>query len=129
MHVAVLIIDSDDGVVNAFVKTLGRHNFIVYVASSTSQALYTLKKRKVHAVIADIRVPGPPGIDLLRTIKALYPSLPVIVVTAYSTSFTEPDAVREGADGYFVKPFDLNALIQKLKAVIESPNQLAMPAG
>jgi CheY-like chemotaxis protein len=76
-----------------------------------------LKKKKPQALILDIQVPGPQGMELLRESKALYSSLPVIVITAYSTSFTEADAKREGADGYFTKPFDLDALIEKLKAV------------
>ncbi len=113
----VLVIDSDLGVVNAFRKSLGRQGFVVYGATSPDEGWEFLKQKKTQALILDIQVPGPQEIQFLRKSKALYASLPVIVITAYSTSFTEADAKREGADGYFTKPFDLDALIEKLKAV------------
>lgn len=117
MIASVLIIDRDVGVVNAFRKMLGRHDFIVFEASSAEQALEAIRQNDPQVLILDVRVPGPPGIELLREVKALYPSLPIIVVTAYSTSFTEANAKREGVDGYFVKPFDISSLVEKLKTV------------
>lgn len=119
MPASVLIIDSDAGVINAFVKTLGRHGFLVLVASSASQGLEILRNRRPHVLILDIQGSAPAGVELLREVKALYPSLPIIAMTAYSTSFTETDAIREGADGYFAKPFDLDALVEKLQAVAQ----------
>lgn len=66
-------------------------------------------------MILDIQLPKPQSLSLLREAKKLYPSLPVITMTAYSTSFTEADALRAGADAYFIKPFDLNSFVRKLK--------------
>jgi DNA-binding response OmpR family regulator len=113
----VLVIDSDLGIVNAFGKSLGRQGFEVYGATSPDEGWEFLRKKQPQALILDIQVPGQQELQFLRKSKALYASLPVIVITAYSTSFTEADARREGADGYFPKPFDLDALIEKLKAV------------
>jgi DNA-binding response OmpR family regulator len=69
------------------------------------------------ALILDMQLPKSRSIALLHQAKQLYPSLTLITMTAYSTSFSEAEAIREGADGYFVKPIDLDALVRKLKAV------------
>ncbi|MCG3119373.1 MAG: hypothetical protein ALAOOOJD_01765 [bacterium] len=118
MRATVLVIDSDSGVVNAFGKSLERQGFAVWGTSSVRDGLQALRQLKPRALILDIQAPGPPGIELLREVRALYPALPIIATTAYSTSFTAADAKQAGADGYFVKPFDYQALIDKLKAVV-----------
>lgn len=125
MPATVLVIDSDSGVVNAFGKSLERQGFAVCGTSSVSEGLQALRQLQPRALILDIQAPGPPGLELLREVRALYPSLPIIATTAYSTSFTGADAKRAGADGYFVKPFDYQALIDKLKAVVFSPTTSA----
>src|SRR5574341_884483 len=123
----ILIIDSDAGVVNAFSKSLGRQGFVVYGTTSARTGRAVLQEKQPHALVVDIQVPESQGLELLREAKILYPSVPVIVITAYSTSFTEIDAWREGADGYFVKPFDLQALIEKLRGIVNDAAAKAAP--
>jgi DNA-binding response OmpR family regulator len=125
--VPILIIDSDAGVVNAFGKSLGRQGFVVYGTTSACTGWAVLQEKQPRALIVDIQVPESQGLELLREAKILYPSVPVIVITAYSTSFTEIDARREGADGYFVKPFDMQALIEKLREIVNDAAAKAAP--
>jgi DNA-binding response OmpR family regulator len=127
MLTSVLVIDSDLGIVNAFKATLPRWGFVVDGIDSFNQGFEVLKKEKPQALILDIQLPKPQSISLLREAKKLHPTLPVITMTAYSTSFTEADALREGADAYFVKPFDLEVFIRKLKMMTSGaePNALA----
>lgn len=120
MLTSILIIDSDLGVLNAFKTSLSRWGFAVADFASISQGFEALKKEKPQALILDIQLPKPQSLSLLREAKKLYPSLPVITMTAYSTSFTEADALRAGADAYFIKPFDLNSFVRKLKMVTNS---------
>jgi DNA-binding NtrC family response regulator len=120
MRTSVLVIDSDPGVLNAFKTSLSRWGFVVAGFASIAQGFEALKKEKPQALILDIQLPKPQSLSLLREVKKLYPSLPVITMTAYSTSFTEADAIRQGADAYFVKPFDLTALVRKLELMTNS---------
>lgn len=120
MLTSILVIDSDLGVVNAFRKTLPRWGFAVAGVDSFNHGFEVLKKGKPQALILDIQLPKPQSLSLLREAKKLYPSLPVITMTAYSTSFTEADARRAGADAYFIKPFDLNSFARKLKMMTNS---------
>jgi DNA-binding response OmpR family regulator len=115
---SVLIIDSDPGVVNAFAKSLGRQGIVVYGTTSAYEGREVLHQEKPQALILDLQFPDQPGLEFLHETRIFYPALPIIVITRYSTSFTEADARREGAAGYFVKPFDLNALIEKLQTVV-----------
>jgi DNA-binding NtrC family response regulator len=118
MPISVVVIDSDSGVVNAFKTALPRWGFTVSGFASITQGFEALKREKPQALIVDIQLPKPQSISLLREAKKLYPALSVIAMTAYSTSFTEADARREGADGYFVKPIDLYELVCKLQTVV-----------
>lgn len=127
MLASVLIIDTDAGVANAFVQALSQYGFAVIQALSTQQGLDALHEKKPQALILDVCIPGSPSVEFLREVKALYPALPIIVVTAYSTSFTEAKAQREGVAGYFAKPFNLNALVEKLKTVTGRMKVLATP--
>jgi two-component system response regulator HydG len=123
MLTSVLVIDSDLGVLDAFKTSLSRWGFVVAGFASIAQGFEALKKEQPQALILDIQLPKPQSLSLLREAKKLYPSLPVITLTAYSTSFTEADALRAGADAYFVKPFDFNSFIRKLKTVTNGAMQ------
>lgn len=118
MSSSVLIIDGDMSIVSAFGKSLGRQGFVVYGTTSALEGRQVLQTQQPQALILDIQFPEPQGIELLREAQNLYPALPIIVITRYSTSFTEADAKREGAAGYFVKPFDPRALLEKIEALI-----------
>lgn len=118
---SILIIDSDAGVISAFGKSLGRQGFVVYGTTSAFEGWKVLQTKQPQALILDIPFPESQGIELLREAKVLYPALPIIVITRYSTSFTAADAKREGADGYFVKPFDPQALLEKIQALTFAP--------
>ena len=122
---SVLVIDGDVGVLNAFKKSLPRWGFVVSGFSSTAEGFEILKQKRPQALILDIELRKPQNISLLREVKKLYPSLPVFTMTAYSTSFTEADAIRQGADGYFVKPFDLYALIRQLKTAVKNSKEIS----
>ncbi|MDZ7362279.1 MAG: response regulator [candidate division KSB1 bacterium] len=117
MPASVVVIDSDAGVVNAFKTTLRRLGFTVAGFASIAQGFEALKREKPQALIMDIQLPKPQSITLLRQAKKLHPALSVIAMTAYSTSFTEADARREGADAYLIKPIDLHELIRTLQTV------------
>lgn len=127
MSISVLVIDADVSIVEAFEKVLRRQGFLVLRAYSAQAGLEILRQRDVDAVIVDICVSGAPDVAFLREIKRLYPALPIVAITAYSTSFTQADALREGADSYFVKPFNLSDLVRTLKGVTSSREIGVMP--
>ncbi|MFM8339397.1 MAG: nitrogen regulation protein NR(I), partial [Fluviibacter sp.] len=85
-----------------------------------------------QALISDIRMPGPSGLDLLSRIKTLLPDLPVIIMTAYSDLESAVAAFQGGAFEYLAKPFDVDqaiALIQRAMAQSGRPTMAAADEG
>jgi len=72
-----------------------------------------------NAIVADIRMPGLDGLQLLTKIKAAYPEIPVIIMTAYSDLESTVAAYREGAFEYLSKPFDVDKAVELIKRAID----------
>jgi len=66
-------------------------------------------------VLSDINMPGMNGLDLLKEIKTLFPSMKVIMITAYDNEKNYIQALNYGADGFMAKPVDFELLKKKIK--------------
>ena len=82
-------------------------------ATSGEEALQILRAggaADVVLVLSDINMPGMTGIELLREIKAEFPELRVLMVTAYDSADIQREALSAGAEGYLTKPLDFDEL-------------------
>jgi DNA-binding NtrC family response regulator len=86
----------------------------VYTASSGEAGLACLARQDIHGLLLDLRLPGLPGLDVLRRAKALDPRLVVIVLTAINEARTAVEALHLGAADYLVKPVPVEALLALL---------------
>ena len=93
--------------VRAFLQESG---YEAEVAGDAEQALGMLETLRPDVVFSDVRLPGMSGIELLRRIRELDPSLPVVIMTAYGTIEGAVEAVKLGAFDYLKKPVDLEEL-------------------
>src|SRR5438876_12347367 len=112
---SVLVVDDEDGV-RASVRAILEEACDVIEAEDGAVALDILRTREVDVVMLDQRMPGEPGIEVLARIKALDPTIVVILATAVRDVRTAVAAMRLGAYDYLVKPFDvddLNLLVQR----------------
>lgn len=96
-------------------------------AASGEKALSLLGETRISLVITDLRMEGMSGLDLLREIKRLRPTLPVILITAYGSIETAVDAMRMGAFDYLTKPFSERDILDKIRASQEM--QVIVPNG
>ena len=111
----VLVVDDEHGV-RASVRAILEETCDVLEAEDGAAALEVLRAREVDVVMLDQRMPGEPGIDVLARIKALDPTIVVILATAVHDVRTAVAAMRLGAYDYLVKPFDvddINLLVQR----------------
>ena len=111
----VLVVDDEEGV-RASVRAILEETCDVIEAEDGGVALDVLRARDVDVVMLDQRMPGEPGIEVLARIKALDPTIVVILATAVRDVRTAVSAMRLGAYDYLVKPFDvddLNLLVQR----------------
>lgn len=81
---------------------------------------------KFDCLITDLSMPGYSGLDLLRRLRSLGSPIPVIIVTADTSSATRSRAAQEGANAYFTKPVCSNELLRELQVVM---NPAATPPG
>jgi DNA-binding response OmpR family regulator len=118
----IMIIDDDPGIKLAFKKVLTGEDFLISTSSNSERLIDLIGTKKPRVVILDMKMPGYSGADLLRKIKKSNRKLPVIIMTAYSNMFTEKDAFMLGADAYLKKPFEINAMLSKLRSLVNEQN-------
>ncbi len=102
---SVLIVDDDRKIRLTLGIFLERRGYRVRDVASVKAALTALKEFRTDIVLSDLKMEGAGGIELLAAIKSEYPSLPVIIMTAYATVEKAVEAIKLGAADFIVKPF------------------------
>ena len=115
MKRSILIVDDDHKLLRVMTLQLEAEGFQVAAASSGEQALDTLQQRRPQLVLADLRMPGMDGMELLDRIQEVQPSLPVIILTAHGAIPDAVEATRRGAVDFVTKPMDGDALVKLLE--------------
>ena len=118
MSEAVWIIDDDRSIRWVLEKALERESIACEVFNSASEALARLEKSRPAAVISDINMPGPSGLEFLQQIKETLPKVPVIIMTAYSDLDSAVAAFQSGAFEYLSKPFDVDAAVELVRRAL-----------
>ena len=107
----ILVVEDDAGLREALIDTLELTGYACVAAENAERAIMLLKQHKVDMVISDVQMGEISGLELLRSIKANYPSLPMLMMTAYATIDDAVQAMREGAEDYLSKPFAPEVLL------------------
>ncbi|SRR5581483_3221081 len=102
----LLVVDDEEGPRQS-VKIIFKDEYNVLLASDGPQAVEHAKNNQIDVAILDILMPGMSGVEVLRKIKELNPTIEVIMLTAYETIETARQALRYGACDYLNKPFDI----------------------
>jgi two-component system response regulator AtoC/two-component system response regulator HupR/HoxA len=116
----VLVVDDESDNLDAF-RFAFRKSFRLHYAQGADEALSALKSLDPAVVVADQRMPGMSGIELLRQVKERFPDCYAILLTAYADLEVLVDAVNSGAvDRYVPKPWDSKELTALLRQGIQS---------
>ncbi len=110
MSAHILITDDDAVSCRLFAKVLEGEGYQVDWVQTGEEALSRLREKPYDLLVIDIRLPGMTGLDVTRTARKEYPSLPVIVITAFGSMETAIEAIHEGAFDYISKPMNLEEL-------------------
>lgn len=94
----------------------------IKTAAHGEQALAVLEQYEVNLVVTDFQMPIMDGHKLLKSVKAKYHDIPVMLMTAYGTIQQAVDAMRDGAVDYLVKPFEAEVLINMVSQYIGQPD-------
>lgn len=104
-NIEILILDDEEQFTEELSEFFQNSGFEAYEANTHAKAQELLKKHEIDLLILDVRLPGINGLDVLKEVKAQYPAMEVIVVSAHGDMDTVIKAMRLGAFDYLRKPF------------------------
>lgn len=104
--ISILIVDDEESVRDSLFNWFIEDGYHVAVAENANKALSILESESFDIILADIKMPGMDGLEMLRRIKILKSESIVIVMTAFATVDTAVQALKDGAFDYVTKPFD-----------------------
>ncbi|PIE68256.1 MAG: sigma-54-dependent Fis family transcriptional regulator, partial [Deltaproteobacteria bacterium] len=117
----ILVVDDDLHILEVLEARLSSAGYEVIKAGSAQVALEILQRQPVDMMVSDIKMPEMNGFHLLSKARALYPGLPVILLTAYGSIPDAVKAVKSGAVEYLTKPFQGKELIEKVASILQHP--------
>ncbi|NCA75195.1 MAG: sigma-54-dependent Fis family transcriptional regulator [Alphaproteobacteria bacterium] len=105
-QISILIVDDEETVRDSLYNWFLEDGYHVECAENAKKALAMMESGHFDIVLADIKMPGMDGLEMLRRIKSLKRDTMVIVMTAFATVNTAVKALKDGAFDYVTKPFD-----------------------
>jgi two-component system chemotaxis response regulator CheY len=119
----ILLIEDDDNLRETIAMGLGKEGYGVLQAEDGEQGLRLLKTNPVDAVLTDIVMPNMDGLEMIKKMRASFPSLPIVAISggaALNAPLYLKMASAMGADRTVRKPFMLQEVTQAITDVIES---------
>jgi len=114
----ILIIDDEEGIRESL-KLILSDFYQLILTDDADQGLDIIQKQEnIGLVLLDIKMPKANGLDVLKQIKNMQSDLPVIMVTGYKSVETASEASSLGADGYIIKPFKSDEILEKVEKLI-----------
>ena len=104
--ISILIVDDEESVRDSLYNWFIEDGYRVECAENAKKALSMLESNNFNIILADIKMPGMDGLEMLKRIKSLRNDSIVIMMTAFATVDTAVQALKDGAFDYVTKPFD-----------------------
>ena len=117
--VKILVVDDEDIVLSLVRDALEDGGYLIELANSGTAALDKAQHEYFDFILTDIRMPEYDGIELVKKIRELNPSIGVIFMTGYANLNSAKDAIKEGAFDYIMKPFELNEIRQAVRNAVK----------
>jgi two-component system, OmpR family, response regulator MprA len=114
----VLVVDDDRAIRDAVGRALRLHGFTVAAAPDGVEALAALARRPADVVVLDVNMPGVDGFSLTRRLREDGDDTPILLLTARDQVDDRVTGLDVGADDYLVKPFALEELLARLRALL-----------
>ena len=119
----VLVVDDDRAVRESLRRSLEFNGYAVSLASDGAEALATIAGRLPDALVIDVMMPRLDGIETTRALRTAGNDLPILVLTARDSVGDRVEGLDAGADDYLTKPFALDELLARLRALLRRVHQ------
>lgn len=122
-HATILTIEDDPAIRRGIVDALTYNRYSVIEAGDGDEGLKKSTQSEYDLLLLDLALPGTPGLEILRQVRKLRPTQPVIILTAKGEESDRVAGLKEGADDYVVKPFSIKELMARVEAVLRRTPQ------
>lgn len=116
----IAIVDDDDSMRSALQGLLKSAELPAQSFASAEEFLKSGQHQQIACLIADIRMPGMSGLELQAKLNAEHCRIPIIFITAHGDEKMRMQALRAGAVEFMAKPFNDEALLESVRAALES---------
>ena len=116
----ILVVDDDKNLLELAKTRLAAANYGVTVALGQEEALEAVNSESFDLAIVDLRLADEDGITLMEKLHAIFPGMPVIILTGHASVEGAVDAMKRGAYTYLTKPFDPRELVLQIGRALES---------
>lgn len=116
---SILIVDDDHCTRSSLSAVLQPEGYFVTATADAEEALQLLSAIQYDLVFLDLSLPSGDGMEVLARIHALNPELPVLILTSNASLEIAVEALRQGAAGYLLKPFDPEQILSRVKAALK----------
>ncbi len=114
----VLIVDDEDDLVSTLVERLELRGVDAVGVNSGDHAIEQIRNASFDIVVLDVKLKGEDGVEVMKRIKEIHPTLPVILLTGHMSPEASEEGFKAGAIDYLIKPINLDDLIVKMNEAI-----------
>lgn len=123
----ILLVEDDEPTAWALKEALGTHHYIVTIASDGETGLELAQAYTYDLLLLDVLVPKMDGISICRHLRSIGYQNPILLLTALDTNSDRVMGLDAGADDYLVKPFDIEELTARIRAVLRRGSSTLPP--
>lgn len=119
----ILLIEDEAAIVRTLERGLSAHGYTTVSTDRGEDGVLLVASEPIDLVLLDIALPGLDGHETLARLRALRPELPILMLTARDDLHHKVSALEGGADDYLTKPFALEELIARIRAMTRRTDQ------
>ncbi|MBP2664943.1 MAG: arlR [Firmicutes bacterium] len=121
----ILVVEDDDPLREAIVSLLTEENYLIDEAATGDEGLYLAQQGIYELLILDIMLPEITGLEIVKKVRAADNEVPILLLTARDSVADKVNGLEIGADDYLVKPFAIQELLARIKALIRRRGSMA----
>jgi signal transduction histidine kinase len=120
----ILVVDDEEPIREMVARIVNQMGHDAEKAKDGREALEVLRKGPISILVTDLKMPEIDGFELMKAVRAEFPDIYIICMTAHGASYAYTDVVSAGATDYITKPFTIDEMIAKLNRVLRERNHV-----